>query len=321
MKKMFAILLIAAAMILYGCQLLPHSTLSGNLMYVSDYHDYWDYSTATYQIVEQNVGDNRKKIIYEANDKLYLLYDRTKELYGAFCDDEGMVRVWNLLSNDLVWEDYISAPLDERSDALLMIDDGCLYYCTQSYNEEMHYVDVFKKRMGGQAELLIQIADNEWHEKMHFSLSSSGDMAYVQRSESDFWNPDTGYYATDYVYLYRGGQNLLIGEGSFPVWFSSEELWFVQGEWLMSYDVNTGKTAAVYDENGEGIEIRQKKLYASPTITQDNCYLVYATNRDMSESLPQNQGISVVSLKNGKKYIFKELDSVFESMMVTAILE
>lgn len=292
---------------------------SGSLVYVSDeYRGYEDY---IYRIIKQDMQDGTRQILYESDERIVILYDDEKNVYGAQCIDKNLIRIWNVENRTVVWEGRVDGYFDWERDTLLALRDDELYYCMEIYVTEDRRVQVIGQQNGGQPKLLMQCrTEGPLNELMHYSFSYQGGLAFTRRIASDRLDKNTGRFAKEYVYLCRAGETIMVSEGSYPFWFSATELYFVQGETLMVYDLNTGETTAVKTDHGKEIRISQSLLYASPVLTRDTEYMAYAVERS-PEYFAKNPGIVVLSLKDGSRHEFEDLEPVMQSVTVSAQIE
>lgn len=322
MKRMCSVFV--AIVVVIGCiyELCHSSTLMGVLYYVSEERNPSDYEDVVYRVVEYEMKDGTQRILYESRDKVVILHDNEKNVYAAQCMDGGLVTVWRMMDGDVVWNNDISVVSGRDQLTLLTIQEEQLIYCMESYVDDEKWISVFKQHSEGQPVLQFRFQGYASSaEIMHLTLSQQGGLAYVRREKSDGWNENTLYYARDFVYLHHDDEEIFIGEGSYPMWVNDTNLYYVQEKNLMWYDLTTKELKVVKANDGSEVVIRQRDLYATPSLTQCSDYLVYAINRDMSESLPQNQAICVLSLKDGSKCLFNDLDSIVENVSVTAVFE
>ncbi len=302
-RLLWATILTVIAVIL-ALRLMPaQPPLTGTLLYVSEEHyDRTWYDNCTYRIIEQDIKSGTQTILHESSEPISLLRGPEQTVYAAQCGEGNLTRVWDARTGSTVWEGQLREEFDPQFDDLLAFSGDTLYYRLNLASEGVTWVTVYRQRMGERPEIFMQFEGDPSAE--HYALSAEGSLAYARGC----------------VYLRHKGEQIALGEGSFPFFGSSGELYFMQDDHLMRYDVNSGEISAVKTESSRTIGISEYHLYAAPSLSGPSEYLVYAWNMENAPSMPNPPAIEVLSLKDGSTYRFKEVEDVFQTEPVFAFL-
>lgn len=283
---------------------------AGKIIYVSSRGE--DVDSWKWRLTEKCISDGAEKVLLENDEQVFLLESVHGQMACAVMDSQEMLTIYDF-QGGVMWRGDVSGIAEPERDVVTFDSD----YLYVAYGGGGDSASVIRMEKNGQEEELGRFEDGNavWFDC--FAISPDGRIACTMRSRV----PGKASYVHS-VCIQADGGEWLTAEGSAPRWIGENELLFVQNSSVMKYSCDTGECQALKTESGKTLKIAASYPM---TVLDPYCmpgYLVYGLDTSNSASLPNSPDVCVTSLKDGKTFRLKRVNTAqFGNQNVFVILD